>query len=287
MTIREIKSQSSLPIKETNLLVSFVLHKDEVFILAHPECKIDKRQADKIADLIERRAAGEPIAFLLGYQEFYGLKFHTTNSTLIPRPETELLVESALSLTASQSLPVIIDVGTGSGCIAISLAHKLSQDLIASNQKIIAIDIESKAIKLARKNAQLNKVKDLIEFKVGNLLEPLLASDSRQATRDWIICANLPYLTPEQVKHSPTIQHEPKTALVSGPDGLQHYRELFKQVKKLKAGSLTLLCEIDDTQGATMSALIKKELPQAQFEIKKDLGGYDRLAVINLDKHTV
>jgi release factor glutamine methyltransferase len=287
MTIKELKSISPLPVKETNLLVSFVLHKDEVFILAHPEFKINKRQDERIADLIERRAAGEPIAYLLGYQEFFGLKFHTANSTLIPRPETELLVEEALGILAREHGSTgahfqIIDIGTGSGCIAISLAHKSSRDLIASGQKILAIDIEPKAVKLARKNAHLNKVKDLIDFKVGNLLEPLLASKTETHNSNILIAANLPYLTPEQVKHSPTIQHEPATALVSGPDGLKHYRELFKQIKKLQAKSVTLLCEIDDTQGASMSELIKKELPDAQFLIKKDLGGYDRLAVIEL-----
>lgn len=287
MTIKELKAQSPLPIKETNLLVSFVLRKDLAFILAHPESKANKRQADKIFDLIERRAAGEPIAYLLGYQEFYSLKFHTTNSTLIPRPETELIVEEALKILArensSTEAPIqIIDVGTGSGCIAISLAHKLCKDLNANGQKIIAIDIEAKAIKLARKNALLNKVKELIDFKVGNLLEPVPQSPYALHLTRYIICANLPYLTPDQVKHSPTIQHEPEGALISGHDGLAHYRELFKQAKKLKVQSITLLCEIDDTQGLAMTALIKKELPSAQFEIKKDLSGYDRLAVINL-----
>jgi release factor glutamine methyltransferase len=290
MTIKELKSISPLPVKETNLLVSFVLHQTQVFILAHPEFKINKRQAEKINDLIERRTAGEPIAYILGYQEFFGLKFHTTNSTLIPRPETELLVEEALRITrnAERVTPTtIIDVGTGSGCIAISIAHVLNQESRIKNQEILAIDIEPKAIKLARKNAHLNKVKDLIEFKVGNLLEPLSASEALIHDSNFLILANLPYLTPEQVRHSPTIQHEPATALISGSDGLKHYRELFKQAKKLGAESVTLLCEIDDTQKQSMSELIKKELPQAQFEIKKDLGGYDRLAVISIDKKTL
>lgn len=286
MTIQELKTISTISIKETNILVSFVLHKDAIFILAHPEFKINKRQGEKIADLIERRSAGEPMAYLLGYQEFYGLKFYTTNSTLIPRPETELIVEEALQTarhTQQEGLLQIIDVGTGSGCIAISLAHELRKKLEITEQKIIAIDIEAKAIKLARKNAQLNKVKEFLDFKIGNLLEPVLRDSqyTLHATR-YLICANLPYLTPDQVKHSPTIQHEPKSALISGHDGLEHYRELFKQVKKLKAESITLLCEIDETQKPSMTALIKKELPQGQFDIKNDLSGYPRLAIIRL-----
>ncbi|NTU99426.1 peptide chain release factor N(5)-glutamine methyltransferase, partial [Candidatus Falkowbacteria bacterium] len=263
---------------------------------------------------LARLRSGEPLAYILGHKEFYGLNFLVNRYTLIPRPETEQLVEEAMSrLTTSEERATIIDVGTGSGCIAITIAKQLKkichsragEDPVATNGKldslplrcapagndnvkIYAIDISKRALTTAKQNAEQNGVADKIEFINGNLLKPffdskLIQPAFRQAgiqNSKLHILANLPYLTPEQVKHSPTIQREPKSALISGHDGLKHYRQLFRQIKKLQLSNCTILCEIDDTQGATMSALIKKELPKAKFEIKKDLGGYDRLAVI-------
>ncbi|MEI8361396.1 MAG: peptide chain release factor N(5)-glutamine methyltransferase [bacterium] len=283
MQIKDLKKEVALPSLEFDLITAHVIHKTREFVLAHGEFKLSNKEEYKIYDLAERRLAGEPLAYLFGYQEFFGLNFLVSQHTLIPRPETELIIDESLQILkskASNEQITILDVGTGSGCIAISLAHKLGQDSRPVSYKIIAIDIENKALKLARKNAKLNNVKDLIIFKEGNLIEPLLDMDIDLQNSSFLICANLPYLTPKQFKNSPTIQHEPVSALISGEDGLQHYRELFKQLKHWQIKNSTLLCEIDDTQGQIMTELIKKELPGRQFIIKKDLGGYDRLAII-------
>lgn len=275
MTIREFKQLTKLPIKEANLLVSFVVDKSLTDILIHQDYEFSKSECLKLEKFTKRRLMGEPMAYILGEQEFCGLKFKVDKNVLIPRPETEMLVEGLIPRVKSDknTKQLIVDTGTGSGCIAIALAHALKR-------KITAIDISAQALKIAKNNAKLNNVEKLIDFIKGNLLEPLSTLDF--TTFDLLVCANLPYLTPSQVKNSPTIQHEPRLAQISGNDGLKHYRELFKQAKKLNAKSITLLCEIDETQKKSMSELIKKELPLAQFGIKKDLGGYDRLAIINL-----
>jgi release factor glutamine methyltransferase len=285
MTIGELLRQNQdLDRLETELLVAESLQLSRADVMARPEIEIGKAQEKRINRQLSRLKSGEPLAYILGHKEFYGLDFIVNTYTLIPRPETELMVEEALRISRNAERVTIIDVGTGSGCIAITLAKALEF-------KIIAIDISKRALATARKNAKRNGVSDRIEFMHGNLLRPLLKiSDGSKApcacmsggrAAHYVICANLPYLTPEQVRTSPTIQHEPKSALISGADGLKHYRQLFRQAKKLDAAASTLLCEIDDTQGAAMSKLIEKELPQAKYEIKQDLGGYDRLAVID------
>lgn len=283
MQLKELKKLYKIDSVEFDLIAAHVLRKSREFVMIHTEYKINNKEELRINDFIERREAGEPLAYLFGFQEFYSLNFHTNHSTLIPRPETELMVEEALNrlkIKEQGKKISIVDVGTGSGCIAIAITHTLQKENQIDNKTIIAIDIEPKAIKLARKNAQMNKVKEFINFKVGNLLEPINESIFKNETTAFLILANLPYLTPDQVENSPTIQHEPKTALISGIDGLDHYQELFKQIKKSLIKNYVVMCEIDDTQGASMTALIKKELPGRQFEIKKDLSGYDRLAVI-------
>jgi release factor glutamine methyltransferase len=307
MTIAELlKTNQNLNRLEVELLIAENLKISRADIMARPELNISKTIEKKISKQLSRLESGEPLAYILGHKEFYGLDFLVNRYTLIPRPETELMVEEAMSrVTHNSQHATIIDVGTGSGCIAITLAKHLpaschpraggdpvsavkTMDPLplgcasAGNDKVIAIDISKRALATAQKNAELNGVADKIEFMHGNLLSPLFNSKFKIQNSKLQILANLPYLTPDQVKTSPTIQREPKSALISGNDGLMHYRQLFRQAKKLNAASCTLLCEIDDTQGQTMSELIKKELPQAEFEIKKDLGGYDRLAIIEI-----
>jgi len=310
MTIKDLKISCGLPSKEANLLVSFVLQQSLTYVLAHPDQELSAAQLKKFQNYAKRRLKGEPLAYITGHQEFFGLDFLVNKHTLIPRPETELMVEEAIDiLTREQgNKRTIIDVGTGSGCIITALAHNIKPPVIpakagiqtpshniidsrlrgndniecTNNIKFIAIDISADALKVAKKNARLNNVEKKIKFNHGNLLEPILSKPCYLLPdMCYLICANLPYLTPTQVENSPTIKYEPKSALISGPDGLDHYRELFTQVKKLSKNHITILCEIDDTQCASMIRLIKKELPNAQFEIKKDLSGYDRLAVIS------
>lgn len=297
MTIKEFTvktfKRSGLSILDISLILAYGIKRSREFILAHPEFKISAIRQKKIARLIKLRKKGYPIAYLIGEKEFYGFKFSVNKHVLIPRPETELLVENAKSMIeGSEEKQTVIDIGTGSGCIIITLAKLLNQACprprsrkSIKNKEFIGIDISSKAITVARKNAKLHKVENNIKFLSGDLLEPCKRYTLHAAR--YMILANLPYLTPEQVKKSPSIKHEPKSALIAGPDGLKYYRKLFKQIKKYKLDNYSLLCEIDHTQTKNIIKLISQELPNASYEIKKDLGGYNRLVIITNEKENL
>lgn len=259
---------------EIETIIAHVLRISREAVLISPDRQLAPRQIGRIEKLIARRQSGEPLAYLTGHKEFYGLDFTVNRHVLVPRPETELMIDEVLALVEKDKPDAIIDVGTGSGCIAITLAKRLGS-------RIIAIDISKRALATARKNAELNGVDGHLEFIHGNLLRPLLETGRLSRDARLVICANLPYLTPAQIAASPSIRHEPYLALESGTDGLRHYRKLFKQIKDAGLSDFVILCEIDDTQGAAMRDLIATELPQTRFEIKQDLGHYDRLAIIH------
>ncbi|MDD4271785.1 MAG: peptide chain release factor N(5)-glutamine methyltransferase [Patescibacteria group bacterium] len=271
LSAREI----NLPHLEAEILLSEIIKKPREFLITHDEFKLSARQIMKFKSKISRRLKAEPIAYLTGHKEFYGLDFKVNKNVLIPRPETESMVEEAIKLVTRSSQPVaLVDVGTGSGCIAITLAR-------LTKQKLIAIDISKKALRVARKNAISNNVNKNIKFIKGNLLLPILNSKFLIRNSRLIIIANLPYLTPAQIKNSPSIKYEPKLALSAGPDGLKYYRQLFKQIKSLSAADYAL-CEFDPRQTSKIKQLIKRELPETSCQIKKDLSGLNRLAIIEI-----
>lgn len=277
------------PHLEAEILLSGILKKPREFLLTHPEHKLTKLQITNYKLRIKKRLKHLPLTYITGEKEFYGLKFKVNKNVLIPRPETELMVEEALKLVARNSKPVtLIDVGTGSGCVIVTLAKLLSQESRIMNHELWGIDISKKALTVARQNAKLHGVAKNIKFIKGNLLSPIIRNslfiipDS-----SLIILANLPYLTPFQIKNSPTIKYEPESALAGGLDGLKYYRQLFKQIKKLRVASCELrdiyaLCEFDPRQTARVKQLIKRELPQATYQIKKDLAGLNRLVIIKI-----
>lgn len=275
------KSKTKFPHLEAEILLSHALNRSREYVLAHPEVELTKTQVLSFKFQVLRRLRGWPAAYLMGEKEFYGLKFFVNKDVLIPRPETELMVEEAMKLvacnlkleTCNLNRVTIIDVGTGSGCIIITLA-KFFQGF-----GLYATDISDEALSVAKKNAKLHGINKKINFFKGNLLEPL-PSFMFQDSCFKIITANLPYLTPTQIKNSPTIKYEPKLALSAGADGLKYYRRLFEQIKKHKLRNSTLLCEIDPTQQAKIKQLAGKKLPPHTLEIKKDLAGLKRLAVI-------
>ncbi|NTW22686.1 peptide chain release factor N(5)-glutamine methyltransferase [Candidatus Falkowbacteria bacterium] len=272
-TLQRFPSISRL---EIETIIAHVLKKTREFILISPEHEITRSQIGRIGKLVQRREEGEPLAYLTGHKEFYGLDFSVDSNVLVPRPETELIIDELLAQAAKKSPAAIIDVGTGSGCIAITLAKLLNDRSI----KFFAIDISEPALRIAKRNAHKHGVGRRVRFVAGDLLSPLPKFKIEAGSRV-IITANLPYLSPSQIDASPSIRKEPRLALESGADGLKHYRQLFRQIRQSGFTDFNLLCEIDETQGASMAALIRKELPQAKFEIKQDLGHYDRLAVIN------
>jgi len=273
------------PHLDAEILLSHILKKPREYILAHPEKQLTKIQISNIQYPISRRINGHPIAYITNQKQFYGLDFYVNKNVLIPRPETELMVDEALRITHNVKRVTIIDVGTGSGCIIISLIKNLNSKFKIQNSKFYITDISKPALAIARKNAKLHNVHKKIKFFQGSLLQPIIKKWLMVNDQcSMIILANLPYLTPAQIKNSPSIRHEPKLALSAGPDGLKYYRELFKQIKRIKNQKLriTVLIEIDSAQTKKIRQLIKKELPRSQIKIKKDLRGHNRLIVITI-----
>ena len=287
-SLSEIISRLSIERKEAEILTAFLLNKSRELILSHPEIELDQDFYKKIKDLEKKRLKNYPLAYLTGQQEFYGLNFKVNKNVMVPRPETEMMVDKIIDIFKKEanddseiSNPLIIDIGTGSGAIIIGLASELKRlmSFEFKSTEFKAIDISIAALKVARNNAQLNGLNKTIKFYCGNLLDPVKKFLSG---RNLIIAANLPYLTLKQVKGSPSISREPKLALVAGADGLKYYRELFKQLADLKYKTLTLFCEIDPNQNELIVLLAKDYFLGGKLEIIKDLAGLDRfLKIVN------
>jgi release factor glutamine methyltransferase len=247
------------------VMLARVLSRSRVWVLAHPEVELTPEQLEHLDALAARLAQGVPLPYLTGEQEFFGLAFSVTPSVLIPRPETELLVEQALEwLGAQPENRTAADVGTGSGCIAVTLAKHVP-DL-----RVLAIDLSMEALKVARGNAARHGVEEQINFRQGDLLEGL---DNRLD----LICANLPYIPQPSLAGLDVAKHEPFLALDGGPDGLELIRRLLKNGPDRLAPGGMILLEIQYDQGDGVSMLAREVFPSAQVDVLKDLAGLDRL----------
>jgi release factor glutamine methyltransferase len=267
---------------EAEVLLSSVLHNNKEYLYAHLDEKISLWQNFIFQRMIKKKLNGYSSAVLTGHKWFYGLDFMVNKRVLIPRPETELIIEEVLKEVRSKKLEVrnIIDIGTGSGCVIVSIAKNLPDGTI----KFWGLDISRRALRVAHKNARRNGLENRIHFLYSDLLNNI---DKSIFNSPAIITANLPYLTSTQIKNSLTIQQEPKIALLSGIDGLDHYRRLFAQIREYSGiikDKLYILCEIDEAQKTGMEKLITQILPAAKFAIKKDLAGFDRLVIVELSK---
>jgi release factor glutamine methyltransferase len=230
---------------------------------------LSPEQYDKLHQLVQRRLNHEPVAYITGHREFYGLDFYVDSSVLIPRPESELLVEKSLELAQKHPLSTIAEIGTGCGVIAISLALKLP------DIRIYATDISSSALRVALSNCQKYGVVDRIVFLQGDMLEPLPEPVD-------LIIANLPYVRESELAGVNTINFEPSLALDGGIDGVEKIRKLSTQVKgKLCPGGYLLL-EIGQGQAVAVTDIIRNLFPSAGIELIKDLGGIDRVVILHL-----
>ena len=249
---------------DRELLLASVLKKDRAFLLSHPEYTLSERELQCFKKLVERRELHEPLAYIIGEKEFFGLLFSTNRSTLIPRPETELLVEDILRQlselkTFSNKKIAVVDVGTGSGCIIISVVKKFSlskKDL--ADISFFAVDTSLGALDTAHFNAKRHGVDQNIQFTHSNLLTQL--KKQLASFDEIIILANLPYLSEKLYQATlPTVQFfEPKTALLSGVDGLDHYRKLLKQLQFLSPGKrICFWLEISPEQASFVQTLLQ------------------------------
>ncbi|MBI4267511.1 MAG: peptide chain release factor N(5)-glutamine methyltransferase [Chloroflexi bacterium] len=256
---------------ESELLMRHTLHVSRVQLYLELERELDSEQHDKFWYLVNRRASNEPAAYITGHREFYGLDFYVDPDVLIPRPETELLVEKTIELFQKQYLSTIAEVGTGSGAIAISLALSLPQ------ARIYATDLSPAALKVTRFNCQKHGVAERIQFFKGNLLEPLPGPVD-------LIVANLPYVRESELANSTALCFEPVLALNGGRDGLDTIRQLCHQVnEKLNPGGYLLL-EIGQGQGPAVTGYLRSLFPEAAIELIPDFAGIDRVVCLRLSQ---
>lgn len=264
-----------VPELEAELLLAHVLKKDRVFVLANPDYLIKPKEVIQFKKLVKARLAGWSSAALLGVKEFYGLEFTVNKNVLIPRPETEILVDTILEYVNNKDESLIMDIGTGSGAIITSLFENLKD----SRHLFYASDKSNKALIVAKANAK--KYQAEIGFLNGDLLKPYLPILKRTKPKNIVIAANLPYLKPEEMKE-PSIKKEPKSALLSGSDGLWHYKRLFRQLDCIKDAKVFLICEINPEQASQIEKLAKASFPKAKTYFKNDYTGRIRFFIVEI-----
>ena len=278
--LTQARQERQLPIENPRLdaqvLLSHVLGKERSYIYIYPDQKLDAAQEARWHDLLTRRARGEPVAYLLGHREFYGLDFLVDRRVLIPRPETELLVEQALTICRQRlelgQTPVVADIGTGSGAIAISVAiHE------PRLPHLYATDVSLDALAVTLLNCRRHHLTERVHLLQGDLLTPLPEPVD-------LLLANLPYVgTAEQNTMLPDVlDYEPHLALFSGSDGLALLRRLLReaaQSDKLREGA-ALLLEIGYRQKEPLFQLARELWPQANITCLRDYAGWDRVLKI-------
>ena len=268
----QLEHSTEKPRLEAEMLLATLLDWNRAQLLAHLDAPLPETIATTFRAWVLRRAAGEPLPYITGRIEFCALEFAVTPAVLIPRPETELLVEMALEHASETpgATRTIADVGTGSGCIAITLASRLPQ------AQCYAIDLSSTALEVARKNAARHGVLKRLHFLEGDLLAPLPESAD-------IIVSNPPYIAESEWESLPlSVRQEPALALLAGSDGLDIVRRLLAQAPaKLKPGG-SILVEIGERQGAAVLALARQAFTRAECTIRTDLAGKDRVLQIRL-----
>lgn len=261
--------------REAGSLMGHALGQDRSFVLAHADDLITTDEERHFREYLQARMKGKPLQYITGRQEFFGLEFEVNSDVLIPRPETELLIETALKLTTSlEFAPLLCDVGTGSGCIAITLVHELRQ---FPDSRATAIDISESAMAVARRNATRHDVAERIDFIVSDCFAEL---DPKVAQFDLIV-SNPPYVRSDAMAdlQREVRDYEPRLALEAGADGLSVVRRLLKDAGGfLKTGG-HLLFEIGFDQSADVSEMLDRNSWKL-LDIHKDLQGIPRTVAL-------
>lgn len=260
--------------REAGSLLAYVLGRDRSFILTHADDAIDEEQTALFRECLEWRARGKPLQYITGHQEFFGLDFEVTSEVLIPRPETELLVETALKLVKPDNSPLICDVGTGSGCVAITLIYQLPQ------AHAVAIDISQPALEVAKRNAERHAVAERIEFVLSDCFAAIDREDPHTPLFDLIV-SNPPYVAARALEglQREVRDFEPRLALHAGEDGLLIIRRLLAEAGSfLKMGG-HLLFEIGFDQRAAVEQLLDRSVWKP-LNIHEDLQGIPRTVAL-------
>ncbi|MBV6451216.1 MAG: Release factor glutamine methyltransferase [Anaerolineales bacterium] len=269
-----LASVSDTPALDASVLIARIVDKPRSWVMAHPELELTLEQQNQLNNSLTRLENGEPFPYVLGRWEFFGLEFEVTPDILIPRPETELLVEKAIAwLQKNPSKRRVADIGTGSGAIAVSLAVNVT------DANILATDISPKALAVAKRNAEKHNAENRIEYLECDLLPDQSKIANRKSSID-SLCANLPYIPTKTLSKLPIFGREPTLALDGGEDGLQLFRKLLVTVPTWLAPHALLLLEIEATLGESTTQLARQHFPNASITLHQDLTGRDRLLEI-------
>ncbi|HUV43997.1 MAG TPA: peptide chain release factor N(5)-glutamine methyltransferase [Dehalococcoidales bacterium] len=254
---------------EAEVLLRDTLKKDRVGLYLALDDELSTEQQNAFRDRLARRLDDEPTAYIIGHREFYGRDFLVDASVLVPRPETELLVEKALEIVRKRRLSVIAEVGTGCGAVAISLALELP------HVRVYATDISASALEVARVNSRKHGVSDRVHLLncdlLGALPEPVE-----------MVVANLPYVRETDLPRSGPVSREPRLALDGGTDGLDKIRRLCSQAKAVPGSGGHLLLEVGEGQAGAVSVFLHGLFPPALVEVTPDLSGIDRVVSMML-----
>jgi release factor glutamine methyltransferase len=259
-----LTSTSQYPRRDAELILAHVLGCDQTALLTHPERLLSPVEADQFENLLKRRLASEPVQYLTGAQEFFGLLFEVTPDVLIPRPETEHLVEAVLERFDREANLRIVDVGTGSGAIAIALAHALPRS------RVTAVDLYPAALEVARRNAQRHGVIDRVTLRQSDLLAAASAAEFD------VVVSNPPYIADGEKLEPQVANYEPRFALYAGPTGLEAYERLIPQACKVLKPRGWLIMEIGYGQRPALEALLGG---WSEVSFVPDLQGIPRVAL--------
>lgn len=280
MTIKEALNQAVIMFKNENIetpknkarmLLEKTLNKSREYLMIYDNKQITAQERESYIKNVKRLISGEPLQYITGKQEFMKLNFLVTKDVLIPRQDTEILVEEVINIAKNIQNPIILDLCTGSGAIAISLAKYID------NAKVYASDISSKALDIAKRNAEFNGVKNSIEFIESNLFNKL------KDLKFDIIVSNPPYIETDTIKTLPKdVQNEPKLALDGGKDGLDFYRKIAKEANSFLNRQGYLCLEIGYNQKIAVKRILDEQKRYINIYCKKDLCENDRVVVAQI-----
>jgi release factor glutamine methyltransferase len=253
---------------DAQVLIAHFTGQSRSWVMAHPEAIVKPAQYERISQAAQQLLQGQPLPYLIGHWEFYGTDFDLSPDVLIPRPETELLVERAIHwLRLHPTRRKVVDIGTGSGCLGLSLARYIP-DL-----QLIMTDISPEALQIARINAQKHGFTQDIEFRQADLLTGIDQPFD-------MMCANLPYIPTSLLQTLPAAKQEPLQALNGGPHGTRLIRRLLQQARNLLISGGLLLLEIEASQGEAVKSMAQASFALSKVNLLQDLAGHDRCVEI-------
>lgn len=263
------------PRLSAELLIGYVMNLERIQVYMNFDKTTSQSQLDELHQLVKRAVETEPIAYLIGKAEFYSVPIKVTTDCLIPRPETELLVERAIDFLRKRTGPqTILDLCTGSGCIAVAVAKNYE------NCSVIATDISDAALAVAAENVKTHKLTDRIQLLQGDLFDPII-KELDESKFDLILC-NPPYVTAaEYQKLDKNIKnHEPPGALDAGADGLDIYRKIAQNLDNFLKPDAALIIEIGYAQGPAVKEILEQNASFSEIKIEKDSSNNDRIVTL-------